>query len=104
MIDVKGAFLQGQFENGEVLYIEVPDGFKSWYPDDVVLCMNVPMYGTKQAAYCFFKMFAKHMKDKNYQQLKADPCVNFVWFGTELTLMVAWVDAMMVLGPLELID
>ena len=27
VIDVEGAFLQGQFENGEELYIEVPDGF-----------------------------------------------------------------------------
>ncbi len=44
-IDVEGAFLQGQFENGEELYIEVPDGFQQWYPDDVVLQMNVPLYG-----------------------------------------------------------
>jgi hypothetical protein len=55
IIDVEGAFLQGRFENGEELYIEVPDGFHEWYKGDVVLRMNVPMYGTKQAAYCFLR-------------------------------------------------
>ena len=37
IIDVEGVFLQGQFENGEELYIEVPDGFQEWYEGDVVL-------------------------------------------------------------------
>ena len=31
IIDVEGVFLQGQFANGEELYIEVPDGFHEWY-------------------------------------------------------------------------
>ena len=50
IIDVEGAILQGHFENGEKLYIEVPDGFQKWYPDDVVLWMNmnVPLYRIKQ--------------------------------------------------------
>ena len=57
IIDVEGAFLRGRFANGEELYIEVPDRFHEWYDGDVVLRMNVPLYGTKQAAYCFFNMF-----------------------------------------------
>ena len=51
IIDVEGAFLQGHFMNGEELYIEVLDGFQEWYESDVVLCMNIPLYGIKQAAY-----------------------------------------------------
>ena len=64
IIDVEGAFLQGQFVNGEELYIEVPDGFQEWYPGEVVLRMNVPLYGTKQAAYCFFKTLEAHIKKR----------------------------------------
>ena len=104
ILDVEGAFLQGQFENGEELYIEVPDGFEKCYPRNVVLRMNVPMYGTKQAAYCFFKTFAKQVKHKKYQQSKADPCLYYVWIGTELVVMVAWVDDVMILGTPELVD
>jgi hypothetical protein len=29
IINAEGAFLQGHFENGEELYVEVPDGFQS---------------------------------------------------------------------------
>ena len=77
IIDVEGAFLQGRFANGEELYIEVPEGFHKWYEGDVVLCMNVLLYGTKQAAYCIFKSFAERVENMTYKQSKADPCLYF---------------------------
>ena len=55
VIDVDGAFLQGKFTNGEVLYMGIPDGFEKCYGDHEVLMMNVPIYGTKQAALVFTK-------------------------------------------------
>jgi hypothetical protein len=58
IINVEGTFLQGCLLNEEELYIEVPDGFQEWYEGNVVLHMKVPLHGTKQAAYCFFKTFA----------------------------------------------
>ena len=58
IIDIEGAFLQGHFANGEELCNEVPDGFHKWYEGYIVLRMNVQLYGTKQAASCFFKTFA----------------------------------------------
>ena len=35
IVDVEGAYLQCKFENGDELYIEVPDGFEEWYPGNV---------------------------------------------------------------------
>ena len=52
IINVEGAFLQGHFENGKELYMEVPYGFESHYSADVVLHMNILIYGTKQAVHC----------------------------------------------------
>ena len=104
IIDVEGAFLQGRFANRYELYIEVPDGFKEWYPGDVVLRMNIPLYGTKQAAYCFFKTFATHIKNMTYKQSKADPCLFYGWINGELVVFVAWVDDIMVLGPPNLVE
>ena len=75
VLDVDGAFLQGQFYNGEKLYIEIPNGFEEWYDDDKVLLMNIPLYGTKQAANCFYKMLVKRMTNKDYKRSKADPCL-----------------------------
>ena len=73
VIDVDGEFLQGKFTNGEVLYMGIPDGFEQYYGDDEVLRINVPIYGTKQAAHCFYKVLVDKVKARNYNRSKADP-------------------------------
>ena len=55
VIDVEGAFLQGRFTNGEELYIKVSEGFEHYYEEDVVLLLNIPIDGTKQAVEFFYK-------------------------------------------------
>lgn len=79
IIDVEGTCLQGRFKNGEILYIEVLEGFGEWYPRNAVLRMNVPYYGTKQVAYCIFKTFAKPVKNMTYKykQSKTDQSLYF---------------------------
>lgn len=101
--DVEGAFLQGKFENGEVIYIEVPDGMEEFYGSrsENVLLLNVPIYGTKQAAHCFYKTLVKRTSERGYQRSKADPCLHFVWHNDKLGLMVSWVDDLLVLGEEE---
>ena len=84
--------------------MEVPDRFKEHYSGDVVLCMNLPIYGTKQETYCFFKMFKKHIKNMRYEQLQADPCLYFVWCDNTLVIVVAWIDDIMILGPPNIVE
>ena len=98
VLDVDGAFLQGQFYKGERLYIGVPSGFEKWYGDDEVLLMNVPLYGTKQAANCFYKMLIERMKKKDYKRSKADPCLYYIYIDGRLVVLVSWVDDIMILG------
>ena len=98
VLDVDGAFLQGQFYKGESLYIGVPSGFEKWYGDDEVLLMNVPLYGTKQAANCFYKMLIERMKKKDYKRSKADPCLYYIYIDGRLVVLVSWVDDIMILG------
>ena len=73
VVDVEGAFLQGKFKDGEELYIEVPDGMSQYYGDrkDTVLKMNVPLYGTKQAAHCFYATLVDEVKKQDYERSKA---------------------------------
>jgi hypothetical protein len=48
MTDVKGAFLIGEFENGEEMYAQVPQGFEhKWDPNIFVLFLLCTVYGTK---------------------------------------------------------
>ena len=101
VIDVEGAFLQGKFQNGEEMYMEVPDGMEEYYgsKDDVVLRMKVPIYGTKQAAECFYKELVKKSKEKGYERSNADFTLFKVWTEEGLLLVFAiWVDDILAFG------
>lgn len=39
LVDVRGAFLLGEFSEDEKLYMEIPEGFKEFYPTYVVLLL-----------------------------------------------------------------
>jgi hypothetical protein len=54
VLDVRGAFLKGDFGDDETLYLHVPQGMKEWYSEDVYLLLNKTLYGLKQAAYRFW--------------------------------------------------
>ena len=48
ILDVNGAFLHGQFRNGEVIYTEVPQGFhKYWDPKIWLWLLMKTCYGLK---------------------------------------------------------
>jgi hypothetical protein len=88
IIDVEGAFLQGKLKNGEVIYTEVPDGMEEFYGSraDTVLLLNVPIYGTKQAANCFYDTLVKKLKEACYKQSSEDPCLFFFWLNGRLVV------------------
>jgi hypothetical protein len=50
LIDVKGAFLHGEFKEGEILYMEIPEGFEQYYPTNYIWMLLRTIYGLKQAA------------------------------------------------------
>jgi hypothetical protein len=75
IVDVKGAFLHGEFEDCEVIYMKVPCGFEKFYPDDVVLKLNKCIYGFKQAAMAFWRQLLLCMKSMGMTQSSADPCL-----------------------------
>ncbi len=37
VVDVKGAFFHGKFDNGEKVYIKIPLRFEEFYDDNTVL-------------------------------------------------------------------
>lgn len=100
VIDVEGAFLQGKFQNGEEMYMEVPDGMERFYGlrKDVVLKMLVPIYGTKQAAECFYKELVKKSKQKGYERSNADFTLFYVWNEGRLLVFAVWVDDIIAFG------
>jgi hypothetical protein len=79
IVDVKGTFLHGDFEDGEVIYMKVPHGFEKFYPDDVVLKLKKCIYGLKQAAMAFWHQLLLCMKSMGVACSTTDPCLYHKW-------------------------
>jgi len=102
ILDVQGAFLKGRFENGEKIYMDVPQGFEKYYDPQVwVLLLRRTIYGTKQAAYAFWRELLKAFKSMDYSRSKADPCLYFAWTVYGLIVWLSWVDDCLVCGKKE---
>jgi hypothetical protein len=54
VVDVQGAFLNGEFENDEKIYMVIPKGFERFYdPETTILLLVRTLYGLIQAAVAF---------------------------------------------------
>ena len=75
LLDVHGAFLHSEFEEGTQIFMEVSEGFKTFYPSDCYLLLLKTIYGLKQDAFAFWVELLKAFYDMIYKQSKADPCL-----------------------------
>ena len=68
MVDHVGAFLHSQFNPGEEVYIQVPEGMKHHYPANKVLLLTKTLYGLKQSAIQYWKETRKCFADMGYKR------------------------------------
>jgi len=104
IVDVEGAFLNGMFQNGERIFMKVPDGFQKYYPSYVVLKLLRTLYGLKQAAMQFWREARKAMRATEMTVNKADPCLFYRWKDEKLLLMLLWVDDFCIMGPKTMVS
>lgn len=98
VLDVKGAFLHGEFEDGEKIYMKIPQGFEKYYPANYVWLLLTTLYGLKQAALAFWRKLVITMAYIRFKRSKADPCLYFKWTDKGLTLITSVVDDMNITG------
>ena len=94
IVDVKGAFLRGEFEDGaEPVYLKVPEGFEKFYPKNVVLMLLRTIYGLCEAAMAFWKEMLKAFRSMNFERSTADPCLYYKWTTAGfLIVWLSWID------------
>ena len=66
LLDVKGAFLHGEFEKARKVHMKIPQGFERFYPKNCVLLLKKTLYGTKQAAKAFWVKLLEALKGMKY--------------------------------------
>jgi hypothetical protein len=92
IVDMKGAFLHGEFKDSEVIYMKVPHGIEKFYPDEEVLKLKKCISGLKQAAMAFCHQLLLCMKNMGMAQSTTDPCLYHKWGEERLVLIVSWID------------
>jgi hypothetical protein len=99
LVDIKGAFLHGDFEEGKNVYMEVPEGFEKYYdPMYYVLLLLQTLYGLKQSAMAFWRQLLKAFRNMKFERSKADPCLYYAWTVEGLVLWISWIDDCLVVG------
>jgi len=102
IVDVKGAFLNGDFEDGEKIYMEVPKGFENYHAGNIVLLLLQTLYGLKQAAMAFWKELLLAMKMMGFKRSEADPCIYFRWSKKNgLVVWLSWINDCLYIGNIH---
>lgn len=101
VLDVKGAFLHGEFEDGERIYMEIPQGFEKHFPRNYVWLLLMTLYGLKQAAIAFWRKLVLMLTNIRFKRSKADPCLFFKWGPNGLTMITSVIDDMNIVGAKE---
>lgn len=106
LLDVKGAFLHGDFEEGEQVHMEVPKGFDKWYdPRLYVLLLLQTLYGLRNAAMAYWKKLLQCFHNMGYKRSQVDPCLYFKWVENSTPIFwVSWVDDCLFACPEHLRD
>ena len=102
-MDVETAFLEGELEEHERVYIKCPEGFD--LPEGYCYEVRKGMYGLVQAARLFWQRFSKCLtKELGFKACRADQCV-FVKDGKDGKLIVMlYVDDSALIGSRRDID
>ena len=106
IVDIKGAFLHGEFDEGTPdVYMEIPDGMKKIYPSTAVLLLKKTIYGLKNASKAFWRELLAAMKSMGFARNHADPCLYYKWDDEKgLVVWQSWIDDCLSSGPKELVD
>jgi hypothetical protein len=82
VIDVKGAFLKGRFNDGEEMNLQISQGFEIYYEKGTVIKLQRTIYGLKQAVFAFCCEWSVFILQKSREKLHSD--LDFVgrWLPT----------------------
>ena len=97
-MDVKTAFLNAPVE--EVIYVEQPPGFEKYGPngEKLVCRMLKSLYGLKQSPRNWNRTIDEWLVDYGFEVSEADPCLYIKRTNNSITILVLWVDDVVIAG------
>jgi hypothetical protein len=78
VIEVRGVFLKGNFEDNELRYLEVQEDFEKHYKEGTVLELKRTIHGLKQAAFAFWKELLIAFKSMGFSFIDSKTFFNII--------------------------
>ena len=95
-VDVKSAYLNGEFEVDEVIYMHQPPGFPISDQPGKVLCLRRPLYGLKQSSRRWYEKLRQLLVDAGFRHCESDHAVFTKHSEDGLGIITVHVDNMMI--------
>ena len=97
-LDVKGAYLNAPID--KEIYIEQPKGYRKSGETAPLACrLNKSLYGLKQSGRNWHETLTEHLRSQNFVANTVDPCVYMKNGQSGLTIILFWVDDIIVAAP-----
>ena len=93
-IDVKGAYLNGELTNDEVIYMKQPPGYSVSDPKEKALVCRLQktLYGLKQSGRRWYQKLVDIMEKLGFKRCEVDQAVFFRWEKGKLIIVLVHVD------------
>jgi hypothetical protein len=92
MFDFHSAFLNGELDDDEDIYMEQPPDHPVDDPDRFVVKLHKSIYGLKQAGKKWYDSLSRSLADIGFQKSEADPAVFYAHAGGDVVILAIHVD------------
>ena len=95
-LDVDTAFLNGDLK--EIVYIEVPEGFRNSSTSNKVCRLIKSLYGLRQAPRTWFEKIQGFLSEQGLSHTEADYSLFYVTSSKGIIILILYVDDLLVTG------
>ena len=98
MFDFHNAFLNGELNDNEEVYMEQPPGHEDRDPCNFCLQLKKSLYGLKQAGQKWYNVVCQTFADLRFKKSEYNPAVFYIHSGDDIIIMAIHIDDCTITG------